>query len=136
MENNHIRMVYYYPTTPPGEPDNKMGEMTKRLKYSLAETLTFFPIMTGRLIKDDKGHWKVKCNDAGVRMVEAKAKGSVHQWLSHVNREKELQLIHWEHMPPNRPCFWSTFYVQVSMHACLYIVRKRVSIWATINVVM
>ncbi|XP_028802356.1 shikimate O-hydroxycinnamoyltransferase [Neltuma alba] len=113
MENNHIRMVYYYPTAPPPETDYKVGEITKNLRNSLAQTLTFFPIMTGRLIRDDKGHWKVKCNDAGVRMVEAKAKGSVRHWLKHVNREKELQLVHWEHMF-HKPYFWSTFYVQIT----------------------
>ncbi|KAI9073979.1 hypothetical protein K1719_044043 [Acacia pycnantha] len=112
MENNRIRMVYYYPTSPP-EAD-KIGEMTKKLRNSLAETLTFFPIITGRLIKDDdKGHWKVNCNDAGVRMVEGKAKGSVHRWLKHVNREKELQLLYCEPMF-RKPYFWSTFYVQIT----------------------
>ncbi|XP_054788226.1 hydroxycinnamoyltransferase [Prosopis cineraria] len=111
MEKNHIRMVYYYPSSPPDQAD--IGEVTKNLRTSLAETLTFFPIMTGRLIKDEKGHWKVKCNDAGVRMVEARAKGSVHHWLKHVNREKELQLVHWEHMF-HKPYFWSTFYAQIT----------------------
>lgn len=112
MEKNHIKMVYYYYYLTSEE-----GEITKKLKQSLSETLTFFPIMTGRLIKDDdnKMHWKVKCNDAGVRMKEAKAKGSVNDWLTNVNKEKELQLVFWEDMY-QESYFWSTFYVQVSIH--------------------
>ncbi|XP_061356257.1 protein ECERIFERUM 26 [Gastrolobium bilobum] len=109
MENNHIRMVFYYQTS--GEVE--LGEMTKKLRETLSEMLTHFPIVTGRLIRDDKGHWKIKCNDAGVRMMEAKAKGSVEGWLTSVHREKELKLVYWEDMLPN-PYYWSTFYVQLT----------------------
>lgn len=35
----------------------------------------------------------IKCNDAGVRAVEATAKGSVEDWLKRVDREKELMLL-------------------------------------------
>lgn len=104
MEKNHVRVVYYYPTW--------VGEITERLKRSLSETLAFYPVMTGRLIRDERGKWRVKCNDAGVRMVEAKARGSVQQWLSTADREKELQLVYWEDMFRD-PYYWSTFYVQV-----------------------
>ncbi|GLT60914.1 hypothetical protein SLA2020_336540 [Shorea laevis] len=55
----------------------------------------------------------IKCNDAGVRMVEARAKGSVEDWLRSVDREKELKLVHWEDMLP-KPYFWSTFYAQIT----------------------
>jgi len=48
----------------------------------------------GRLTRDERGHWKIKCNDASVRVVEAKAKGSVEEWLANVDREKEIQLVH------------------------------------------
>ncbi|KAK7293638.1 hypothetical protein RJT34_16510 [Clitoria ternatea] len=109
MEKNHIRMVYYYQTS----REVELGEVTKKLRETLSEMLTYFPIVTGRLIRDDKGHWKIKCNDAGIRMVEAKAKGSVEGWLTCINREKELQLVHWEAMF-HKPYYWSTFYVQLT----------------------
>ena len=108
MENNHIRMVYYYQTSGEGE----LGELTKKLRETLSEMLTHFPIVTGRLIKGERGHWKVKCNDAGVRMVEAKAKGSVEEWLRNVDRKKELMLVYWEAMY-HKPYYWSPFCVQV-----------------------
>lgn len=110
MENNHIKVVYYYQTSGERVP----GEVTKKLRETLSEMLTHFPILTGRLVRDDKGHWKIKCNDAGVRMVEATAKGSVEGWLRDVDVQKELKLVHWEAMLQN-PYYWSTFYVQVKM---------------------
>ncbi|KAK6927463.1 hypothetical protein RJ641_006054 [Dillenia turbinata] len=109
MESNHIRMVYYYRS----QIDREPGEMTKILRERFAEMLTSYPIVTGRLHRNEKGHWMIKCNDAGVRMVEARAKGSVEEWLENVDSEKELKLAHWEEMF-HRPYFWSTFYVQLT----------------------
>ncbi|XP_041020612.1 protein ECERIFERUM 26 [Juglans microcarpa x Juglans regia] len=110
MEKNHLRVVCYY-KGPRGQEE--AGEITKRLRESLSEVLTHFPIMTGRLIQNDKGHWMIKCNDAGVRMVEARAKGNVEDWLGSVDRGREMMLVHWEDMY-YKPYFWSTFYVQVT----------------------
>lgn len=109
MEKNHLRMVFYYP--PIGDM-LESGQVTRRLRESLAELLTHFPAVTGRLLRNDKGQWMIKCNDAGVRMIEARAKGSVEDWLKCVNREKEFKLVYWEEMY-HKPYFWSTFYVQV-----------------------
>ncbi|XP_050227469.1 protein ECERIFERUM 26 [Mercurialis annua] len=109
MERNHLRIVYYF-QTPKGM---ELGETTKKLRESMSEMLTTFPVLTGRLVKGQDGHWMIKCNDAGVRGVEATAKGSVEEWLENVDKEKELTLIHWEEMFQN-PYFWSTFYVQLT----------------------
>ncbi|EYU21934.1 hypothetical protein MIMGU_mgv1a008485mg [Erythranthe guttata] len=76
--------------------------------------LSYFPMVTGRLLRTSDGDWTVKCNDAGLRMVEAKVmKGSVEKWLRNVDRKKELKLVHWEEMF-YKPYFWSTFYVQIT----------------------
>ncbi|CAN0919149.1 Protein ECERIFERUM 26-like [Linum grandiflorum] len=110
-DGSHLKMVYYLRT-----PANvyEPGEITKMLRESVAETLTFFPIVTGRLLKEEDGKtWMIKCNDAGIRMVEATAKGSVDQWLAHLDREKEMKLVHWEQMF-HKPYFWATFYLQVT----------------------
>lgn len=121
MEPNHILLVYYYRSSKTREP----GEITKKLRESLAYTLNCYPIITGRLVKEIDGteekedvsrRWKVKSNDAGVRMVEARAAGSVEEWLRSVNREEELKLVHWEDMY-DLHYYWSTFNVQV------YIIR-------------
>ncbi|KAA8525360.1 hypothetical protein F0562_007222 [Nyssa sinensis] len=109
MEHNHLRVVYYYPSLMRRE----FGEVTQKLRDSISEMLSSFPVVTGRLQKTEEGRWRIKCNDAGVRMVEARAKGSVEEWLQCVDKEKELQLVHWEEMF-HKPYFWSTFYVQLT----------------------
>ncbi|GAA0148699.1 acetyltransferase [Lithospermum erythrorhizon] len=109
MENNHLLLVLYY-QSPPGL---KVGALTAKLRESVANVLCAYPIITGRLLKTTEGHWMIKCNDAGMRLVEATAKGSMDEWLQNVNREKELQLIHWEPIF-HRRYFWSTFYVQLT----------------------
>ncbi|KAK1259790.1 hypothetical protein QJS04_geneDACA005564 [Acorus gramineus] len=109
VESNILHLIFYYHFPPPAAP----GELTRKLRESLSTVLTAYPAVTGRLQRDSEGHWMIKCNDAGVRMVEATAKGSVEEWLSCVDREEELRLVHWEDMFQN-PCFWSTFYVQLT----------------------
>ncbi|XP_012855779.1 PREDICTED: rosmarinate synthase-like [Erythranthe guttata] len=90
------------------------GELTDKLRESISDMLSYFPMVTGRLLRTSDGDWTVKCNDAGLRMVEAKVmKGSVEKWLRNVDRKKELKLVHWEEMF-YKPYFWSTFYVQIT----------------------
>ena len=108
MEKHHIKMVYYF-ATPKGLA---IGEMTRRLRESMVEVLSYFHKVTGRLLKDEKGKWMIKCNDSGVRMVEARAKGSVESWLENVDEEKDKSLIHWEDMF-HVPYYWATFYLKV-----------------------
>lgn len=112
MEKNYLRMVFHYP---PIGGMSEPGQVTHRLRETIAETLSHFPVVTGRLLRNDKGQWMIKCNDAGVRMIEARAKGSVEDWLKFVDREKELKLVHWEDMY-HKPYFWSTFFVQVQLY--------------------
>ncbi|XP_010525926.1 PREDICTED: protein ECERIFERUM 26-like [Tarenaya hassleriana] len=112
MEPNHIRLVFYYKCPNAKKP----GETTKKLRESLAEALTCFPMITGRLVKDEgERGWKVRCNDAGVRMIEARASGTVEEWLGNVDTEEELRLVHWEEIyHGSSSYFWSTFYVQIT----------------------
>lgn len=109
MEGSHLRMVYYYSAPKDGE----VGERTKRLRESISEMLSSYPVVTGRLVKNEEGRWRVKCNDAGVRVVEATAEGGVEEWLRRRGRAEEMKLVHWEDMF-HKPYFWSTFYVQLT----------------------
>ncbi|KAF8035908.1 hypothetical protein BT93_C1818 [Corymbia citriodora subsp. variegata] len=110
MEPKHLRVVYYYRSDDPGR---EAGEWTRTLRESLARTLTSFPKATGRLQRDSEGRWEIECNDAGVRVMEARARGSVEDWLRNVGREDELRLVLWEEMF-HAPYFWSTLYVQMT----------------------
>lgn len=110
MEHSHLRVVLYYNSA---IKTRATGELTKNLRESISEMLSSFPVVTGRLLKTPEvGHWMIKCNDAGLRMVEAKVNATVDEWLQNVDRENELKLAHWEDMT-HTPYFWSPFYVQV-----------------------
>ncbi|RAL52951.1 hypothetical protein DM860_007719 [Cuscuta australis] len=105
MQHNIIRVVFYY---------RKFDKMVQ-LHESISETLNAFPNITGRLMmrSGEEEKWVLKCNDAGLRVIEAKVKGSVDEWLRDVDREKEFKLAHWEPMPAD-PYFWSPFYLQIT----------------------
>lgn len=108
MERSHLCIVLYYNLPTRRRP----GELTKQLKESISEMLSSFPVVVGRLLRTPEGQWSIKCNDAGVRLVEAKVNSTVEEWLHNVDSEKELSLVHWEEMS-HKPYFWSPFYVQV-----------------------
>ncbi|KAL6533867.1 hypothetical protein OROHE_013700 [Orobanche hederae] len=107
MEHNNLRLVFYYDFPKKRSP----GELTKELIESISVMLCTYPIVTGRLLRMPDGRWTVKSNDAGLRLIEAKANGSVDEWLQNVDRENELKLVYWEEMY-HKPYFWSPFYVQ------------------------
>ncbi|XP_074280492.1 protein ECERIFERUM 26-like [Silene latifolia] len=113
MEKHHLNIIHYY-NTPLGL---QLGELSTKIRDNLSETLSYFPVVMGRLTKDninnDMGKWVIKCNDAGLRFVEAKAKGSVEEWLENLDDEKENMLVHWEDMC-HVPYHWSTFYIKVT----------------------
>nr|GMD48982.1 protein ECERIFERUM 26-like [Ipomoea batatas] len=106
MENNFVRIVFYY-------RDLEFGKDYMKLNESIAETLNAYTIIMGRLLRSPGEQWLIKCNDAGLRVIEAKAKGSVDEWLHNVDRDKELKLVHWEPMY-SESYFWSPFYVQIT----------------------
>lgn len=111
MEQKQVKIIYYYGSSR-GDHVEPAGDWIKKLGDTLGKAISNFPIINGRLQKDTEGHWMVRCNDGGVRMIEAKVKGSVEDWLKSVDRDKELHLVYWEDMFPN-PYFWATFYIQV-----------------------
>ncbi|KAL4200169.1 hypothetical protein AMTRI_Chr03g148360 [Amborella trichopoda] len=110
MGVHNLRIVFYYKT-----PRNKEeGLRHESLKEALSETLSSYPIVTGRLKGgNEEGRWEVQCNDAGVRVVEAKVEGTVEDWLERAEAADEEGLTYWEKMPED-PCFWSRFYVQLT----------------------
>ncbi|KAL6524154.1 hypothetical protein OROMI_031249 [Orobanche minor] len=109
MERNNLRLVFYYDFPKKRRP----GELTKELIESISVMLCAYPIVTGRLLRMPDGRWTVKSNDAGLRLIEAKANRTVDEWLQNVDRENELKLVYWEEMY-HKPYFWSPFYVQIT----------------------
>ncbi|EEE59916.1 hypothetical protein OsJ_12543 [Oryza sativa Japonica Group] len=106
------------------------------LKESLSDVLSQYPAMTGRLKgpaaaaaggggEGGEGGgataavhhgWIVKCNDAGVRTVDATAAATLDEWLATASGEEEMDLAYFEPMGPD-PYIWSPFYVQLTEFA-------------------
>lgn len=107
-----LRLVFYYGSN--GEPATASGGMGQaRLRESLAEVLTLYPVVTGRLRRDEAGNWAVKCSDSGARLRLAAVEGaSVEEWIESATAEEEKELAHWEEVPED-PSYWSPYNVQV-----------------------
>ncbi|KAF0914650.1 hypothetical protein E2562_031115 [Oryza meyeriana var. granulata] len=126
MERHAVHLVLYYRAAP--------GLDREPLKESLSEVLSQYPAMTGRLTRAATGGggegaeggggaaasgqhgWIVKCNDAGVRMVDARAAATLDEWLATASGEEEMDLAYFEPMGPD-PYIWSPFYVQLTEFA-------------------
>ncbi|GER42547.1 HXXXD-type acyl-transferase family protein [Striga asiatica] len=110
-----IHLVFYYSSNPfsrgpmPTDLDN--------LRVSLSRTLDEYPVVTGRLTKGPDGRWQVKCNDAGVRMVQASVSCPLDEWLGSADASEERDLTVWENMPGD-PSFWSPFRIQINNFKC------------------
>lgn len=112
MERHTVHVVVYVRAAP--------GLDREPLKESLSEVLSLYPAMTGRLTRGGDGGeaaaeqrgWVVKCNDAGVRMVDARAAVALDEWLATAAGDEEMDLVYYEPMGAE-PYIWSPFYVQV-----------------------
>ncbi|CAL4935892.1 unnamed protein product [Urochloa decumbens] len=122
MERHAVHVVLYVRAAP--------GVDREQLKESLSEALSLYPAMTGRLTRGGEGAegaggaatasgeparrgWVVKCNDAGVRMVDARAAATLDEWLATATGDEEMDLLHYEPMGAE-PYIWSPFYVQLT----------------------
>ncbi|PIA31644.1 hypothetical protein AQUCO_04900147v1 [Aquilegia coerulea] len=104
----HIVFYYRYNRLESGDSSD-LG----RLRESLSEVLSYYPPVTGRLLKDDNGNWEVKYNDAGVRTLKAKVDCSLDEWLKSANGNEERDLTVWEDMPEETKV-WSPYRIQMN----------------------
>lgn len=111
MGRHTLHLVFYYR---PGPNLDREG-----LKESLSEVLSHYPAVTGRLGRGVDGGWTVKCNDAGVRLLDARASVTLEEWLGSATAEEEMELACWEPMGED-PSIWSPYYIQVRAPSILY----------------
>lgn len=117
-----LHLVFYYNSNPFN--DGPMPSDLDNLRVSLSKLLDQYPLVTGRLTRDPyHGGWGVKCNDAGVRMLQASVSVSVDEWLRSADEAEERDLTVWEEMPDD-PSFWSPFRIQV-FFPTVCILRQR-----------
>lgn len=106
-----IHIVLYYGTNP--FIDGPMSSDLDNLRVSLSYLLDEYPVVTGRLTRGPDGGWQVKCNDAGVRTLQASVSTTLDEWLRSADACEERDLTVWEEMPQD-PSFWSPFRIQVN----------------------
>ncbi|KAK9140026.1 hypothetical protein Scep_009707 [Stephania cephalantha] len=111
MALHTLHLIFYYRYD---RRDDDLG----RLRHSLAEVLSQYPPVTGRLRRRPQdGNWEIKCNDAGVRVLKAKVAATLDEWLSAAAPGgggcEEMDLAVWEDMP-DEPNVWSPFRVQMN----------------------
>ncbi|KAK9137462.1 hypothetical protein Sjap_008056 [Stephania japonica] len=76
MALHTLHLIFYYRHD---RHDDDLG----RLRQSIAEVLSQYPPVTGRLRRRPQdGNWEIKCNDAGVRVFKAKVAATLDDWLS------------------------------------------------------
>ncbi|KAK3200623.1 hypothetical protein Dsin_024038 [Dipteronia sinensis] len=107
MGRHTLHMVFYYEKTSFGSFD------MDPVRESLAETLSLYPPVTGRLTQVESGNWEVKCNDAGVRILRSRVGVTIDEWLRSADGSEERDLTVWESMPES-PTTWSPFRVQIN----------------------
>lgn len=106
LSSHTVHVIFYYPRSPFGSFD------LDSVRIPLSELLSLYPPAIGRVTKNPDGIWKVKCNDAGLRVVRAKVCVSIDEWLRSADGHEESDLTVWEEMPED-PSTWSPFRLQV-----------------------
>ncbi|GAB2211463.1 hypothetical protein Droror1_Dr00024776 [Drosera rotundifolia] len=114
MLPHSLHVIFYYEgsmSLNPNDDDPSLG--FDKIRPSLCEVLTMFPLVTGRLAVDEDGKWEVRWTDAGVRMLRARVEATVEEWLATADGEEEMELVKWEDLPHD-PSIWSPFRIQIN----------------------
>uniref|UniRef100_A0A1J3DTY4 Protein ECERIFERUM 26-like n=1 Tax=Noccaea caerulescens TaxID=107243 RepID=A0A1J3DTY4_NOCCA len=107
MSPHTVHVILYYARSPFGSFD------VESVRIPLSELLSLYPPVVGRVTKNPDGIWEVKCNDAGLRVLEAKVCVGIDEWLRSADGHDELDLTAWEDMPED-PSTWSPFRLQIN----------------------
>ncbi|XP_076886968.1 protein ECERIFERUM 26-like [Bidens hawaiensis] len=86
MKLHYLRFVYYF-KTPTFD-----GLTILKIKETMFSWLNHAYIPCGRLRRDESGRAFIKCNDGGVRIIEAKCRLSLDEWLGSKNDSRHKLL--------------------------------------------
>ncbi|OIW17994.1 hypothetical protein TanjilG_31367 [Lupinus angustifolius] len=76
MKLHYLKIVYFFESEP------AQGLTTPKVKESLFYLLNHYFILCGRFRRLESGRPIIKCNDCGVRFIEAKCKITLDEWLA------------------------------------------------------
>ncbi|CAA7388073.1 unnamed protein product [Spirodela intermedia] len=115
MAHHSLHLVFYYPAAAVAAA----GMGREPLRVSLSEVLVHYPAVGGRLTRPAEagGNWVVRCNDAGMRVLDAQVRGTMEDWWRTATPEEEKELAQWETTGED-VFLWSPFTVQISEFEC------------------
>ncbi|KAI3697074.1 hypothetical protein L6452_29810 [Arctium lappa] len=87
MKLHYLRFVFYFPT-PAFD-----GFTILNIKESMFNWLNHAYIPCGRFRRADSGRPYIKCNDSGVRLIEAKCHLSLDEWLESKDDSRHMVLV-------------------------------------------
>ncbi|KAM7259689.1 hypothetical protein ACFE04_015430 [Oxalis oulophora] len=113
MKLHYIKCVYIY-----NSEANSKNVSIVRMKEAMFRWLNHHYVMCGRFRRSEEagGRPYVKCNDCGIRFVEAKCDKSVEEWLELGSSHDDL-LVYYAPLGPELP-FSPLVYFQVTYFKC------------------
>ncbi|XP_030547706.1 protein ECERIFERUM 26-like [Rhodamnia argentea] len=112
MKLHYLRGVYFFAGTA------VEGLTVPRIKESMFSWCSDYHTTSGRFRRSDSGRPYIKCNDCGVRFIEAKCDRTVDEWLQ-ADRHGSLLRLLVSHQVVGPELFFSpTFLVQVTHFNC------------------
>ncbi|KAH0465733.1 hypothetical protein IEQ34_005836 [Dendrobium chrysotoxum] len=112
----HFRLILYY--RPAGASvDNSAHAVGAWMKETLSLALAEEPLFAGRIRRSEaeNGGWEVRFNDAGVRLVLAKAAAKMAEVLDAGDREeREWGLVYWRDVERENPDQSALCYIQIT----------------------
>uniref|UniRef100_A0A2P2L8L2 Transferase family protein n=1 Tax=Rhizophora mucronata TaxID=61149 RepID=A0A2P2L8L2_RHIMU len=112
MKLHYLKGVYFF-----GSQESQDMTIT-RIKESMFHWLNDYYMVCGRFRRSDTGRPYIKCNDCGVRVVEAQCDKTVDEWLELKDRSLDHLLVY--HLPIGPELTLSPpLYVQVTFFTML-----------------
>lgn len=94
MKLHYIKAVYFF------QPEAAQGVSVHDLKAPMFQCLDHYFTASGRIRRSESGWPFIKCNDSGVRIVEAQCDKSFDEWLA-MARNNDHMLAHDQVLGPD-----------------------------------
>ena len=107
MKLHYLRTVYFFKAS---EVIEGLGIL--KLKEPIFAMLNFFYLVAGRIRRTESGRPFIRCNDSGVRVIEAQCDKTIDEWLESEHSSLDGQLAADKVLGPDLP-FAPLVYIQV-----------------------
>ncbi|CAI9117581.1 OLC1v1018986C2 [Oldenlandia corymbosa var. corymbosa] len=84
---HYLRMIYYFPS------QAFEGLTTRKIKEPMFTWFNHYNVTAGRFRRSESGRPIIKCNDCGVRMIEAQCEKTLDEWLEMKDSDSALERL-------------------------------------------